>query len=205
MINPKRRRERSEGTNRKRQTGVKMFSVIELAPSLMSRKVLSRLKEFADDRTWRTTRWGRSSDCWHMLKEQRSHFLWQEIAKIPSSASFFLSECYFSFWFQVQSVCDSWNLTYFFGARKKTNFMEEMFYFVWSWYCLNSQSRCETRWLFANPQNLLFVEKSNFRENPLPGRFMKAVLYPLKSPCLYPINPGGVTFLQGRNTNTTGG
>lgn len=105
----------------------------------------------------------------------------------------------------MQAVCDSWNLTYFLGARKRTNFTEEIFYFVWCWYCLNSESRCETRWLFTNPQNLLFVKKSNFRENPLPGRFMKAVLYPLKSPCLYPINPGGVTFLQGSNTNTTGG
>lgn len=51
MINQKTRRERSEGTNRKCQAGVKMFSVIELAPSLMSRKVLSWLKEFADDET----------------------------------------------------------------------------------------------------------------------------------------------------------
>lgn len=47
----KTRRERSESTDRKCQTGVKMFSATELAPPLMSRKVLSWLKEFAYDET----------------------------------------------------------------------------------------------------------------------------------------------------------
>lgn len=66
----KTRRERSESTNRKCQTGVKMFSATELAPPLMSRKVLSWLKEFADDETWRTTRWGKSSDSWHGVERE---------------------------------------------------------------------------------------------------------------------------------------
>lgn len=57
LTNLKIRQEKNEASKRKCQMSVKMFSVIELTPSLMSRKFQSNLKSFADVKTR-----GRSSD-----------------------------------------------------------------------------------------------------------------------------------------------